>query len=114
MKRFIVFISIIFSTLTAVAEQKDIATETYKVQGNCGMCKKRIENAAYIKGVKRADWNKETHELTIVYKPSKTTSKDVLGAVAKAGHSSETVEATEQEYNSLPKCCQYKTEKCAH
>jgi periplasmic mercuric ion binding protein len=114
MKRLIIFTSIIFSTLTVVAEQKDLATETHKVQGNCGMCEKRIENAAYIKGVKSADWNKETQELTIVYKPSKTTSKDILGAVAKAGHSSETVEVAEKDYNSLPKCCQYKTEKCAH
>ncbi len=114
MKRIIIFLSIIISSLGAVAQQKDLATEIYKVDGNCGMCKKRIENAAYIKGVKRADWDKESHKLTLVYRPSKTTSKDVLAAVAKAGHSSELAKATEADYESLPQCCHYKTETCEH
>lgn len=114
MKQLIIFLSIIFSSFGAFAEQKELNTETFKVQGNCGMCKKRIENAAYIKGVKRADWNKETQQLTVVYRSSKTSSQDILSAVAKAGHSSEKVEANEEDYKSLPKCCQYKTEKCEH
>lgn len=114
MKHFILFITIIFSTFSIYAQEKDLATETYKVEGNCGMCKKRIEKAAYIKGVKRADWNKDTHQLTVVYRPSKTTANEVLAAIAKAGHSSEKAEATEKDYESLPKCCHYKTETCEH
>jgi periplasmic mercuric ion binding protein len=111
MKRlFILFISFIFS-FAAIA-QSDIKTETFKVEGNCGMCKKRIEEAAFIKGVKRAEWNKETHALTVIYRPSKTSAEAIAQSVAKAGHSSEKMQASEKDYKSLPECCQYKTNTC--
>lgn len=114
MKQFILFITIIFSTLSVFAQDKDIATESYNVDGTCGMCKKRIEKAAYIKGVKRADWDKDTHKLTLVYRPSKTSANEILTAVAKAGHSNEMVKATAEDYENLPKCCHYETETCEH
>lgn len=115
MKRLIVFLSIIMASVTAMAQDgKDIVTKSYKVDGNCGMCKKRIEEAAYVKGVKRAEWNKETHMLAVTYKPSKTTDDAILKSVAKAGHSSEKVAATEADYKKLPECCQYKTNTCEH
>jgi periplasmic mercuric ion binding protein len=113
MKQLIVFFSIIFFSFAALAQQeKDIATETYKVEGNCNMCKKRIENAAYIKGVKRAEWDKHTHELKLVYKPSKTNATAILTSVAKAGHSSDKATVADADYKKLPECCQYKTHTC--
>lgn len=115
MKRIIVFLSIIFSSLFVFAQkQKDIATEKIKVEGNCNMCKKRIETAAYVKGVKRADWDKETQMLTVVYRPSKTNAEGILKSIAKAGHSSEQIAAAEADYNKLPECCHYKTNTCDH
>lgn len=114
MKRLLIILSILFTSVFSFAQQKDIVTETYKVEGNCNMCKKRIEDAAYIKGVKRAEWDKETQQLKVVYMPSKTSADKILSAVAKAGHSSEKVTATEKDYNSLPECCHYKTNSCNH
>ncbi len=114
MKQVIVFLTIIFSTLSLSAQDKDIRTETYKVEGNCNMCKKRIEEAAFIKGVKRAEWNADKQQLTIVYKPSKTNADEVLTSVANAGYSSEKMVATEAAYKKLPECCHYKTETCNH
>ncbi len=114
MKRLILFLSIILSCPYLFAQEKDIATATYKVDGNCNMCKKRIEDAAYVKGVKRADWDKETHKLTVVYKPSKTSADEILKSVAHAGHSSDKIAANEADYNKLPECCHYKTNTCEH
>lgn len=115
MKRLIIFTSIIISSFGAFAQQdKDIATLKDTVQGNCKMCKKRIEEAAYVKGVKRAEWDKTNHVLTVVYRPSKTSEADILKSVAKAGHSSTKIEATDKNYKSLPECCQYKTNSCEH
>jgi|EP00388_Colpodella_angusta_P018425 copper chaperone CopZ len=118
MKQIIIILSIIFFAVGVTAqdgkEVKDIVTKTYKVDGTCGMCKKRIEEAAFVKGVKKTDWNKETHILTVVYKPSKTNDEAILKSVAKAGHSSELVKATDADYNKLPECCQYKTNTCEH
>lgn len=113
MKNLILLISFLFSSFIAFA-QSDIKTETFEVEGNCNMCKKRIENAAYIKGVKRADWSKETHKLIVVYRPSKTTSAAIHQNIAKAGHSTDKVEAAEADYKKLPECCHYKTNTCEH
>jgi periplasmic mercuric ion binding protein len=112
MKRLVIFITIIISSFSLFAQDSDIKTETFKVQGNCGMCKQRIEDAAYVKGVKRAEWNKDTKVLTVTYKPSKATSESILQSVAKVGHSSEKVTASEKSYKKLPDCCQYKTNVC--
>lgn len=115
MKQLIVLFSIILSSFSVLAQDaKDIATASYKVDGNCNMCKKRIENAAFVKGVKRAEWNVTTHELTVTYRPSKTGEDAILASVAKAGHSSEKIQATESDYKKLPECCQYKTNTCNH
>jgi len=113
MKRIIILFFSFIIAFTAFA-QSDIRTETFKVQGNCDMCKKRIEEAAFVKGVKRTEWNKESQVLTVVYRPSKTTGDAIAQQVAKAGHSSEKAEATEKDYKRLPECCQYKTNTCEH
>jgi hypothetical protein len=113
MKQLFVLLIFLFSSVSLFA-QSDIKTDSFKVDGNCGMCKKRIEDAAYIKGVKRADWNKDTHELTIIYRTSKTSSESIAKSIAKAGHSSEKMQASEEDYNKLPKCCHYKTAVCEH
>jgi copper chaperone CopZ len=113
MKHFIVLISLLLSSILSFA-QSDTKTETFKVDGNCDMCKKRIENAAYVKGVKRADWDKENHSLTVIYRPSKISSEAIQQNIAKAGHSTEKVEAAETDYKKLPVCCQYKTNTCEH
>lgn len=114
MKRYFILILLSLFYFQSFAQSSDIKTETFKVEGNCGMCKKRIEDAAYVKGVKRADWDKETEVLTVVYKPSKTSSDAIHQSVAKAGHSTETVAATDADYKKLPSCCQYKTHSCEH
>ena len=113
MKRLIIIINLIFLSIGAIA-QSDIKTDSFKVDGNCNMCKKRIEEAAYVKGVKRAEWNKETHELTVIYRSSKTSTEYIARSVAKAGHSSLMVSATDKDYENLPDCCHYKTASCEH
>lgn len=109
MKRLIVFLLVIFSSSFVFAQgAKDIVTEHYKVSGNCAKCKKRIENAAYIKGVKRAEWDKTTGELTVIYRPSQTNAATILQHIAKAGHDSDLAKADEEAYKNLPHCCAYK------
>lgn len=97
-----------FITTVAIA-QKDIKTDTFLVEGNCNMCKQRIEEAAYIKGVKYAVWNKDQQQLTVTYRSSKTTSEDILKHVAGAGHRTEKYMPDDSAYKKLPDCCQYKT-----
>jgi copper chaperone CopZ len=110
MKSIIIFFLSIFSFFSVYAQDnKSVVIEHYNVNGVCEQCKNRIENAAYIKGVKKAEWNVDTHDLAVTYKPSKTSADAILESIAKAGHDNEKVKATDEAYNKLPKCCHYRT-----
>ncbi|HMY85374.1 MAG: cation transporter [Saprospiraceae bacterium] len=83
-------------------------TTTFKVAGNCGMCKKRIEAAAKsVKGVKAANWDGITEMITITYNEQKTDLMEVHKKIAAAGYDTELVQATDESYNSLHGCCHY-------
>jgi cation transport ATPase len=106
-----IYISIFLITLIlpdeAYPASGDVETAEFKVEGVCGMCKDRIENGALIKGVKKAEWDKETEMLTVIYNPDKVELLDIHKAIAELGHSTEKVKAEETAYNKLPMCCQY-------
>ena len=93
----------IFS-LAAFAHDK---TETVKVYGNCGMCKTRIEKAAKIDGVKKAEWNEDTKILTVTYDPHKLKLEEIEKNVASVGHDTEKFSAETAVYKKLPGCCKY-------
>jgi periplasmic mercuric ion binding protein len=83
-------------------------TETLKVSGNCDMCKSRIEKAAKIDGVSKAEWNTKSKLLAVTYDPAKTNIDQVGKKVAAAGHDTEKVKADDKAYSSLPSCCKYR------
>lgn len=99
-------IAILLSFNVMAQEEKEKTCE-FEVKGVCMMCKDRIENAAYIKGVKFVNWNQETGMLKVVYKPSKISQKDIEQSVADAGHATENKAATPAAYEKLPHCCKY-------
>lgn len=90
-----------------VAKNKN-AKYTIEVNGNCDQCQKRIQKAAFsVAGVKSANWNIETHELSLIMNDEKATILDVKNAVANAGYDTDEVKATVESYDKLPGCCQY-------
>lgn len=87
-------------------------TESFKVLGNCEMCKARIEKAAKsVDGVTAADWNAETKMLELTFDDSKTDAKKVQEAIAKVGHDTDLHKATDQAYNKIADCCKYERAK---
>lgn len=92
-----------------VQNNKSVVSDTIHVHGVCDMCKDRIENAALIKGVKKATWDKKTHELVVFYKPSIVSIDKIEHEIAHAGHDTEHLKADEKVYNSLPECCAYRS-----
>lgn len=99
---------LLISTNNTQAQKTHIITEEFEVHGVCDMCKSRIENAAYIKGVKHCDWNKHTETLTVSFDSRKTSSEQIHQSIAAAGHTTTKVEANPEAYAKLPKCCAYK------
>ena len=84
----------------------------FEVAGVCEMCKERIEKAALTtKGVKYANWDLETHMLSLVIDERKTSVLEVQESVAAVGHSTVEVETTIEAYNNLDKCCKYNDEE---
>jgi mercuric ion binding protein len=83
-------------------------TETIKVSGSCELCKARIEKAAKVDGVSKAEWNQNTKLLTLVYNPKVVTSDAVQKKIASVGHDTEKYKADDKVYNSLPGCCKYR------
>ena len=95
----------VFGTLMVFAGNK---TEKFEVKGNCGMCEKRIEKAALsVEGVSKADWDKKTKKLEVVFDDVKTNVNKVHMAVAKVGHDTKMHKTSDVVYNKLPGCCKY-------
>jgi copper chaperone CopZ len=116
-KLFITVLLAIFLGTQTYAQMQDhnnmssSKTETIKVFGNCDMCKSRIEKAAKIEGVSKAEWNDETKLLTLVYDPMKVKSDDVQKKIAASGHDTEKFKADDKAYTGLPGCCKYERSK---
>lgn len=109
--KYIILLSIsLLLTVSLSAQNKSGKVETaeFEVKGVCNMCKDRIENAALIKGVKKAEWNKETGMLKVIYVTKKTNLEPIRKAVAEAGHDTDKVKGNDEAYHKLPKCCAYR------
>ncbi len=103
--------TILISTLTFGQKKGTVETKMH-VEGICGMCETRIEETVnFSKGIKSAEWDKETGTLTVVYKEGKTTPQKIGELLAKAGHDNEYAKATDKEYEKLSNCCRYKTQE---
>lgn len=98
-----------FGAMAVFAANK---SESFKVYGNCEMCKARIEKAAKsVDGVSAADWNVETKMLALTFDDSKTDVHKVQGAIAKVGHDTDMHRATDEAYNKISGCCKYERPK---
>lgn len=99
---------ILFVSFTSCAAPiKNAKTETFKVAGNCDMCKENIETAAAKKGIAKAEWNVDSKLLTLTYNSKKTTATEVLKRIAYAGYDNEQFLAPDDAYAKLAQCCQY-------
>ena len=115
-QRIILSAILFFGLFTTAFSQKgnpapEQKTETIKVWGNCGMCKKKIEGAAYSKNVTSAKWNEDTKVLVINYRFGATNSDAVQQAIAAVGYDTEKFSASDEAYNKLSSCCQYDRKK---
>lgn len=83
-------------------------TETFKVYGNCGMCKKRIESSLKdMKGVTKATWDVKSKMMKVTFDPHEISLEKIKTTIASVGHDVDGVKAEDKIYNNLPNCCQY-------
>ena len=113
MKNIVLVILMTFIGLSTFSQEKKNKNAKYdiKVSGNCEMCKKRIEKAAFsISGVKSAEWHIDDATLHLIINENKCTVLDVENVIAKVGHDTQDVRATDEDYETLHTCCAYDRE----
>ena len=112
-KYWMVMLAVLFSSLThvSISAMNIMESDTVSiwVNGLCGMCKTRIEQAALkTKGVESAQWDSETRILKVQTNPEKFKESRLHFRIASAGHDTRSLLAPDQVYNSLPGCCKYR------
>lgn len=108
MKKIITIICIALVSGLTMAQSKNKKL-SFEVDGVCQMCKMRIEKAALdVTGVKFAQWNIPSHELTLVIDERKTNTMAIKMALAEAGHDSKELKATQEAYEQVHACCRYR------
>lgn len=120
MKKVILLLSVIMLGLSSQAQEetKNKNAKIYmEVDGICGMCKKRIEGAALkTKGVKFAQWDVKTHQLSLIVDERKTDKATIQQNILNVGHDiilseNKKLEAALKAYESVNPCCKYRDEK---
>ena len=109
MKKIIVTsLCILAMHIDVFAQTSDKKTESFKVYGNCEMCKTTIEASLKKKdGITSKNWDINTKIITVTYYPNKITLTQIKQKIAEAGYDSDEIRATDEAYNNLHKCCQY-------
>ena len=110
MKKLVFIVFFMSFSLLSFAQESPSKNEknSIEVLGNCDMCKKRIEKAAFsVKGVKYAFWDNSSGQLRLIYNELKTDIDTIEKQIAAAGHDTEHHNASKEIYDQLPACCQY-------
>jgi len=114
MKKLCVISVILFACTMIFAQDKKVVETTFKVFGNCGICKNRIETAVKIKEVKFAKWDKNSKMLKIAFLSPDITADSLQKRIAAVGHDTEKFKAPDSVYAKLPGCCLYRESSQTH
>jgi periplasmic mercuric ion binding protein len=90
------------NTITA-----NLKTDTFKVWGNCGMCKKTIEKSLKTDGVATSNWDKDSKIMVVSYDSTMISLQQIQQNIAAAGYDNEGAKGEDAAYANLHSCCQY-------
>ena len=108
MNNYILTICFLLVATFGFAQEKN-KKMNFEVDGVCEMCKMRIEKAALgVPGVKFANWDIPTKQLSLVVDERKTNSMAIKSALATAGHDTKELKATQEAYEAVHACCRYR------
>lgn len=106
MKSIKVLLVTLFTTFSmAVFAQSD--STSFKVAGNCGMCRNRIETSVKGPAVSMAHWDVDSKVMTIKFDRKKISAEQLQKKIAGVGHDTEKFKADKAVYDELPGCCLY-------
>ncbi len=86
---------------------QEVKTSVIKTSSECGSCKKRIEEKLnYTKGVKFAELDVPSKNLTVKYSTKKITLDEIKTILSELGYDADEVKAVPEAVKKLPACCQ--------
>ena len=86
--------------------QETSKTVTISTSAECGSCKHRIEEALnYTKGVKFAELDLVSKDVTVKYNPKKITLTQIRTKISETGYSADDMKAVAASVEKLPACC---------
>ncbi len=116
MKTFKLLIASLMMMAFSFSISAQTTTESFKVLGECGMCKNKIESAAKKAGASVANWDVESKELKVTYNSTSSNAAKIQKNIAKVGYDTKAYKASEEDYQKLHECCKYdrtaKSETC--
>jgi periplasmic mercuric ion binding protein len=84
-----------------------VLRSTFKIWGNCDMCKETIEGSLKKDGVEAADWNTETKIIAVTYDTTKINLDAIEKNIASVGYDNVKYKGDDKAYTELPECCKY-------
>ncbi len=106
MKKLLSTLIILVLIFLVSCKNNEVETQVH-VWGVCDLAKQKIDSAAKLPGVVKADWNKETRLLTLKFDTTKTSLDNILKSIAMAGFDNERYFADDYAYEKLPDNCKY-------
>ena len=100
------------ASASQVSDKAKFVEASFKVYGNCGMCKSTIEKAlSGVAAIQSSNWDVKTKQLTVTYDSKAIELDDIKAKVAAVGYDSDTHRASDEVYSQLHGCCQYERPK---
>jgi len=92
---------------SSYAEIENQKAESVKINGNCQLCKEKIEKAGNAKNSAQVFWDQQQKSASLTYNSKKTTKDEILKRIAVAVFDNELFYAPDDVYSNLPECCRY-------
>jgi len=107
-----IMITLFFATFMSCGQGGEgNTTKTFKVWGNCDMCKETIETSLKVDGISSADWNTETKMMEVSFDSTKISLDQIQQKIAAVGYDTEKYKGDDKAYDGLHKCCKYERKK---
>ncbi len=84
-----------------------VLKSSFKVWGNCDMCKETIEGSLKKDGITSVDWNAETKIISVTYDSTKINLDAIEKSIASVGYDNIKYKGDDKAYAELPECCKY-------
>lgn len=95
-----------FGLISSTLKAQKLDTLVVHTSAVCEMCEETMQKElAFVSGVRSADLDLKTMDLTVVYKSKKTNEKEIIAAINRCGYDAGDSPTTPEAYDKLHSCC---------